>query len=49
MISAWEKKLNISLRNIRENNIMGLANILSSINKTENTFLLNENYLRFVI
>lgn len=44
MISAWEKFLNIPLRNTRENNIMGLANILSSINKTENTFLLNENY-----
>ncbi|MCM1262562.1 MAG: hypothetical protein NC313_07540 [Butyrivibrio sp.] len=44
MVSTWEKNLNVSLCNTMENNIMGLANILSSINKTENTFLLNENY-----
>lgn len=44
MISAWENNLNIFLKSMGANNTMGLANILSSINKTENTFLLNENY-----
>ena len=44
MISAWEKTLNISLRKIEEKNIMSLANILSSIKRTENNFILNENY-----
>ena len=44
MISAWENILNISLKNMGENNTMGIASILSSINKEENTFILNKSY-----
>ena len=44
MISAWEKSLNISPKKIKGNNTMGLANILSAINKTETQFLLNQTY-----
>lgn len=44
MISAWERILNISLCKMEETKIMGLANILSSINKTENNFALNVDY-----
>lgn len=44
MIGAWEKTLNIPLCKIGKAQIMGLANILSSINKTENNFILNEDY-----
>ncbi len=44
MISAWEKELNISLKEMKECNAMGLSNILNSINKTDNTFVLNKEY-----
>lgn len=44
MVSEWENNLNISLKKTEENNTMGLASILSSINKIDNAFLLNDNY-----
>lgn len=44
MISAWENKLNKSPKIKKGYSTMGLANILSSINKTENIFSLNEDY-----